>query len=280
MGLGGLEAQRAKRIVQRAIKLGINVLDTAEIYGKGLSETIVGEAIADHREQVLLASTVFPICPVPSRIRLAAACSLKRLRSTQIDLYQLHRYNPLVPLRIQMSGMRDLRESGQIRYICVSNFSRRQWQRAEAALGNQVHTNQVPYGLLQTKPESDLTTYARDRRRVIIAYSPLAQGLLSGKYGIDHVPGDVHRFNRFFRPKNLHRAMQVVDSLTEIAAKQGATPAQIALAWVVHHPNVIAIPGARSVSQLEENTAAADIHLTGEVWAFLSSAAERFRHAT
>ena len=163
MGLGGLEAQRAIRIVQRAIKLGINVLDTAEIYGKGLSETIVGEAIADHREQVLLASTVFPICPVPSRIRLAAACSLKRLRSTQIDLYQLHRYNPLVPLRIQMSGMRDLRESGQIRYIGVSNFSRRQWQRAEAALGNPVHTNQVQYGLLQTKPESDLTTYARDR---------------------------------------------------------------------------------------------------------------------
>jgi len=273
------ESQRKEsiRIVHRAIELGINVIDTAEIYGKGRSEEIVGEAIAGQDESVLLASKVFPLLPVPSRIRRAAKRSLERLRLTQIDLYQLHWHNPGVPLRLQMKGMRRLRDDGQIWHIGVSNFSRRQWQRAEAVLGSPVETNQVQYSLLQRKPENDLLAYTRDFGRVLIAYSPLAQGLLSGKYDVNNVPGDVRRFNRFFKQNNLQRALRVVDSLKEIAAKYDATPAQIALAWVVYHPNVIAIPGARSVSQVEENAAAADIRLSEDDYNFLSAAADRYR---
>src|SRR6202012_4817002 len=143
------------------------------------------------------------------------------------------------------------------------------WRAAEQALGGRVLSNQVSYSLARREPEEDLLPYAEAQQRGIIAYSPLAQGLLSGKYDRDPPPaGRVRAGNPLFLPENLDRATPLIDRLREIGRAHDATPAQIALAWVIRSPVVTAIPGASSVAQLESNVAAADIELsTDEVTA-------------
>jgi aryl-alcohol dehydrogenase-like predicted oxidoreductase len=148
---------------------------------------------------------------------------------------------------------------------------------AEGALGQPVVTNQVRYSLLTRRPERQLLPYAIANRRLLIAWSPLEQGLLSGKYS----DGTAPHFNRpsteYFSPENLRRARPVLCALQEIARAEDATPAQVALAWLIHHPNVVAIAGARSLAQLEENAAAADLVLADDEVAYLTAAADSFR---
>jgi aryl-alcohol dehydrogenase-like predicted oxidoreductase len=278
-GYGNAYAEHtAGDIVKRALECGINLFDTAEIYGFGKSERILGEAIGDARGQAFIASKVFPVAPTPSIIRWRAGGSARRLAMIEIDLFQIHWPNPVVPLNWQMKGMRQLRDRGLIRHIGVSNFSLQRWQEAEKRLGGDVLSNQVQFSLVDQRPiKSGMTTWAADNGRIILAYSPLAQGLLSANYTHDNRPGGMRARQAAFRPENIAKAGKLFSVLKSVAAVHEATPAQVALAWLISHPNVIAIPGASSVAQLERNAEAADLELSADEIAELGSAADDYK---
>jgi aryl-alcohol dehydrogenase-like predicted oxidoreductase len=268
-------------IVNRALDLGVNLVDTAEIYAYGRSERIVGEAIRGRRDEVFLATKLFPVMPLGPVVQQRARASARRLGVDTIDLYQAHWPNPVVPNGPTMDGMRRVIDEGVVRYAGVSNFPLARWQDAERRLGRPVISNQVQYSLAQRKPERDLLPYAQQAGRVVMAYSPLAQGLLSGRYdGTNPPQGWVRRGNALFLPENIARAGELLDALRNVAKRHEATPAQVALAWVIHRPNVVAIPGASSVSQLESNVAAADLDLSDDDDALLTGAADRFSPRT
>jgi aryl-alcohol dehydrogenase-like predicted oxidoreductase len=268
----------ARAIVERAIRLGITLVDTAEVYGHGESERLLGTILAgpETRDAVVLATKLTPTWPTAERVKAAARGSLSRLGSDRIDLYQVHFPNPLVRQSSTMDGMRALQAGGLVRYVGVSNYDLRRWRGAEGALGAPVVSNQVNYSLLRRGPEQRLLPYAASAGRLVIAYSPLAQGVLSGKYRHGDAPSGVRSNNLLFSEENLRRAEPVLDALREVAAAHDATPAQIALAWVVHHPHVVAIPGAKSLAQVESNAQAADITLADDEFLHLTQAADRF----
>jgi aryl-alcohol dehydrogenase-like predicted oxidoreductase len=269
----------ALAVVGRARALGITLIDTAELYGGGESERLLGRALADPaaRDGVVLASKVTPTWPTRDRVAAAARGSLARLGTDRLDLYQVHWPNPLVPQRATMAGMRTLQAGGLIRQVGVSNYRLARWRAAEAALGGPVGSNQVRVSLLSRRPERALLPYAAAAGRLVIAYSPLAQGVLAAKYTADTAPGGLRATNLLFSAENLRRAEPVLAALRELAAAHRATPAQVALAWVVHHPGVVAIPGATSVAQVEANAATADLRLAPDELAHLTGAADRFR---
>jgi aryl-alcohol dehydrogenase-like predicted oxidoreductase len=268
----------AIEIVHRALELGVNLLDTAEIYGFGNSERIVGRAIADRRDKAFVASKLLPVVPPigPGFIEGRAKKSLERLGIDALDLYQVHWPNPALPKRTLADGLRRLVETDLVRHVGVSNYSRSGWEALESELGSTILSNQVQYSLAVRKPDRELVPYAQQHDKLIIAYSPLAQGLLGAKYDAGNVPKDLRRNNPLFLPENLDRAAPLLGALRDIAKAHDATPAQVALAWVVRRPNVIAIPGASNVAQLEANVAAADLELSDEDDARLTEASDAF----
>jgi aryl-alcohol dehydrogenase-like predicted oxidoreductase len=255
-------SEDAKAIVHRALELGVNLIDTAEIYGQGRSERIVGEAIRDRRERVFLATKLFPI-GLPPMVRSRARASARRLGVDRIDLYQQHWPSPLFPPGATMPRMKRLVEAGLVGHIGVSNSTLQQWQDAELALGGPVLSNQVLFSLVHREPDRDLVPWAQAQGRIVIAYSPLGQGLLSGNYQAAP-PRNFRRFRANFRAAGRARVGPLVEALREIATKHGATPSQVALAWLIRKPNVVAIPGASSVKQVEENVAAAELDLSDD----------------
>lgn len=281
-GYGRSYAEReAHAIVRRALELGITLFDTAEIYGFGRSERILGRALGDDRGRVFLATKIFPVLPLPAIVQQRAVASAGRLGIRRIDLYQVHQPNPVIRDATTMRGMRTLQQVGLIGEVGVSNYALPRWRAAERALGGRVLSNQVRYSLVARAPERDLLPFAEDNGRMVIAYSPLAQGLLSGRYTPSSRPVNrVRAANPLFLPDNLERAGELIATMREIAGAHSATVAQIALAWVIRHPAVAAIPGAATVAQLESNAAAADITLTAEEYQALSNAAGRFRPIT
>jgi aryl-alcohol dehydrogenase-like predicted oxidoreductase len=271
----------AQAIVGRALELGVTLFDTAEIYGFGRSERVLGQALGESRESVFLATKLFPVLPVAPVVEQRAVASADRLGARTLDLYQVHQANPLVRDGTIMRGMRTLQRVGLVGEVGVSNYSLQRWRAAEEALGSRVLSNQVPYSLAARSPERDLLPYAQSHGRIVLAYSPLAQGLLSGRYDRDNRPANqVRAGNPLFLPGNLERAGELIGALREVASAHSATPAQIALAWVIRHPAVAAIPGASSVEQLERNVAAAEIELTEDEYQALAAAAARFRPIT
>jgi aryl-alcohol dehydrogenase-like predicted oxidoreductase len=267
----------ARDIVQRALALGVTLFDTAEVYALGKSERILGEALGDERSSVALASKIFPIAPFPPVIKQRERASPRRLQVDRIPLYQIHQPNPVVPDSVIMPGMRSLLDSGAIGAAGVSNYSLARWQKADAALGRPVISNQVQFSLARPAALEDLVPFAERENRVVIAYSPLAQGLLGGKYGLDNRPGGVRAANQLFGTENLRRVEPLLQTLRDVATEVGAKPAQVALAWLISLPNVVAIPGASSVEQLEFNVAAADIELSTQSRDALTEAARAFR---
>ena len=266
----------AIEITRRALELGINLIDTAEIYAFGQSERIVGRAIEGHRDHAFLATKVFPILPLAPVVEQRGRASAARLGVDQIDLYQVHWPNPLIPLKTTMDGMARLQRDGVIRHVGVSNFDLARWQSAERDLGGPVLSNQVQYSLAARKPDRQLVPWAQQNDRLVIAYSPLAQGFLSCRYDASNPPGGVRAGNSLFLPENLEKAQPLFDALKDIAKAHDAKPSQIALAWVIRRPNVVAIPGASSVEQLESNAAAADLEITDEEDQRLTAASDRF----
>ena len=281
-GYGDAYAEgEAMAIVARALDLGVNLIDTAEAYAAGRSERVVGRALLDligsgRRDEAFVATKVWPaIPPVASVVERKGRASAERLGIETLDLYQVHWPNPLVPLRSTMAGMRRLQEAGVVRHVGVSNFSVGRWKAAEQALGSPVLSNQVRYSLVARKPERGLLDYAAATDRLVIAYSPLAQGLLSGKYSPSNRPSSPIRMaNPMFLPENLDRAAQLLRALAAVADVHEATSAQVALAWILRRPNTVVIPGARTVEQLEANVAAAELDLTDAEDAVLTAAAD------
>ena len=269
--------QVAGKLVRRALELGVNLIDTAEIYAFGRSERIVGEALEGHRDEAFVATKLFPVLPVAPVVRWRARASATRLGTDHLDLYQLHWPSPQVPLGHTMGALRGLVEEGLVKHVGVSNYDLRRWKDAEAALGSPVLSNQVRFNLVSRSPQHDLVPYAQRTGRVVIAYSPLAQGLFSGRYDAGHRPvGGVRRFNPLFAADRAERVNRLVGELIAVAKPSGASSSQVALAWLVRKPNVVAIPGASSIEQLEQNAAAADLELTDEDGEKLDAAADRF----
>ena len=268
--------QTAAEIVHRARELGVTLFDTAEAYGFGASERILGEALGADRDRVVVASKFFPVVPFPPVIRRSAQASARRLKLHRIPLYQVHQPNPVIPDSVIMPGMRGLLDDDRIGAVGVSNYSLGRWRQADAALGRPVISNQVQFSLAHAGPLEDMVPFAERENRMVIAYSPLAQGLLGGKYSADNRPGGVRMLNPQFGGENLQRAAPLLDALRQVAAAHDAKPAQVALAWLLSLPRVAVIPGASSVEQLECNVAAAELELDADSRAALTAAARAF----
>jgi len=266
----------ARDIVRRARELGVTLFDTAEVYGFGKSERILADALGADRSEVVVASKVFPLAPFPAVVRNRWDGSARRLQLQRIPLYQVHQANPVVPDSVTMSGMGALLDEGKIGAVGVSNYSLARWQGADVALGRPVVSNQVQFSLAQPAPLDDLVPFAEREDRMVMAYSPLAQGLLGGKYTADNRPGGVRAMNPLFGTENLTRIAPLLDLLREVAAAHGVRPAQVALAWLLGLSQVVVIPGASSVEQLEFNVAAAELDLAPDEQAALTAAARAF----
>ena len=275
----------APALVRRAVELGVTFIDTAEAYGPARSERIVGAAVAGLEPRPVVATKLMPIAPAEAIVAWQARGSARRLGVSTIDLYQVHWPNAFVSTRRVMQSLRPLVDDGLVAHVGVSNYSLEAWQEAERALRRPVLSNQVRFNLACPAPLRDLVPYASASGRVVIAYSPLGQGLLGGASAAAGVtPGvaatgatpGVRRMNPLFRGDGPTRAAPLLAAMSDVAAAHGATPAQVALAWLVSHPGVVAIPGARTVGQLEENAAAADLELSADEIARLTDTAEDF----
>ncbi|SHF67242.1 aldo/keto reductase [Geodermatophilus nigrescens] len=272
----GYASGAAGQIVRRALELGVTLFDTAEVYGFGRSERILGEALGDRRGDVVVASKLFPVAPFAPVVRNRLAGSARRLGLERLPLYQVHQPNPLVPDTVTMTGLRSLLDEGRIGAVGVSNYSLDRWRAADAALGRPVISNQVHFSLAKPGALDDLVPFAEREGRVVIAYSPLAQGLLGGRYGPENRPGGVRAANPLFGTENLRRVQPLLDVLREVAGAHGVRPGTIALAWLVSLPQVVVIPGASSVEQVEANAAAGEIELRADEREALTSAARAF----
>jgi aryl-alcohol dehydrogenase-like predicted oxidoreductase len=280
-GYGPGYEQRTAALVRRALDCGITLFDTAEIYAFGRSERLLGAGLGERRDEAYVATKIFPLLPVAPVVEQRAVASAARLGVRRIDLYQVHQPNPVVRDSTTMAGMRRLQEVGLVGDVGVSNYSLERWRQAERALGGPVLSNQVQYSLARRAPEDDLLPYAAEHGRLVVAYSPLGQGLLSGRYDAKNPPsGSVRRMNPLFLPENLERAAPLLATLREVADAHDATMSQVALAYVVHHPYVVAIPGASSEEQVEANAAAADLELAPDEYEALRRAAAAFDPVT
>jgi aryl-alcohol dehydrogenase-like predicted oxidoreductase len=282
----------ARQLVRRALELGITHFDTAESYGFGRSERLLGEALAaegareaDGGSNVVVTSKLSPLLPLPPVTERHARASRTRLGLPGIPLYLLHMPSPLFPRRVVMSGFGRAARAGVIGAAGVSNHSLRQWRAADAALGQPVAANEVMLNLLHRRALSDVVPWAAAQGRLVIAASPLGQGMLTGRYSAACPPAGLPvtrklalRFSAVPpTPAHLRRLEPLLSQLRELAAGHGVTPAGIALAWVISHGPVVVIPGASTIAQLEENAAAADVVLSAPEREALTEAAAQVR---
>ena len=257
------------RAMRAAYDAGITTFDTAEVYGNGHSERILGEALADVRDKVVIATKVFSNHLKPNQVMTACHRSLKNLNTDYIDLYQIH-WPPgsfghaQVPMEETMSALNELKVQGKIRAIGVSNFNRKQME--EVAQYGEVVSLQPPYSLFWRHVETDAGIFCQENDLTLLAYSPMAQGLLTGKFGANHqfAKGDHRASNRLFEPSHFARVQYALERLKPIAQARGITLGQLALAWIISQPNTCAIAGARNAEQSAMNAAATGISLSEE----------------
>ncbi|WP_373527573.1 aldo/keto reductase [Nostoc sp.] len=263
----GIEDADSIKTIRAAFEAGITTIDTAEAYGQGHSERIVAEALSDVRDRVEYATKVFANHLKYEQVIEACDRSLKNLKTDYIDLYQIHwpsgAFNSeIVPIEETMSALNLLKEQGKIRAIGVSNFSA--IQLAEAANYGRIDSLQPPYSLFWRQVEQDALPYCIENNISIVAYSPLAQGLLTGKFALDHKfdPTDNRAKNKLFQGENFEYAQQALQKLRPIALHHNCTLAQLALAWLIAQPQTNAIAGARYPEQALDNTLTAKIQLS------------------
>src|SRR4028119_543810 len=263
----GIEDAETVKAMRAAFEAGITTFDTAEVYGEGHSEQIIGQALSDVRSQVVYASKVFANHLKPDLLIEACDRSLKNLNTDYIDLYQIHwpagSWNSeLVPIADTMNALNKLKEQGKIRAIGVSNFSRAQIE--EAMQYGRIDSLQPPYSLFWRQVEKDTVPYCVENNISILAYSSLAQGLLTGKFGRDHKfeEGDNRKGNKLFKGENYERAQQALDKLRPIADRHHCSLAQLSLAWLIAQPQANAIAGARNAEQASQNAKAAEVQLS------------------
>ncbi|MBX6762623.1 MAG: aldo/keto reductase [Rubrobacteraceae bacterium] len=263
----------AEAALRASLESGVELVDTAEIYGNGASERIIGEVLRSGelpRRPVI--ATKF--APLPHRLDPRALLraldgSLRRLGVESVDLYQVHFPSPLLKVESLMDALAEAVKEGKARAVGVSNYGASQMRRAYERLahhGVPLASNQVRYNLLDRSPEyNGVLDACRELGVTLIAYSPLAQGLLTGKYRPGVRPsGLVRRFDRRFSPRGLTRIEPVVSALERIAEKRGKTPSQVALNWLVTQRDVLAIPGAKNGEQARQNAGALGWSLSPE----------------
>lgn len=258
-----LGAKDVRVAFQVSLEAGLTFFDTAEIYGRGQSERILGRLANNHTDGIYIATKYAPM-PwhfTASAIKKALNNSLQRLGREQIDLYQIHFPMSWAKIESLMDVLADAVEAGKIRYVGVSNYSSDQMRRANDALGKHglpLVSNQVEYSLIKRGPESDgLLAACQEMDICLMAYSPLGRGVLTGKYGPGKGPSDLRRFYGQFRGKYLASVMPLVEALEEIGENHGdKTAAQVALNWLARKPGVFPIPGAKNETQARENAAA------------------------
>ena len=265
----GIDDAETVQAMRAAYDAGITTFDTAEAYGNGHSERIVARALSDIRDKVVYATKVFANHLKYDQVMRACDKSLTNLKTDYIDLYQIHWPSgsfgsKTVPIEETMRALNDLKEQGKIRAVGVSNFSRVQLE--EAVQHGAIVSLQPPYSLFWRQVEADAWPYCVEHGITTLAYSPMAQGLLTGKFGPDHQfdPGDHRAKSRLFQPDNYLRVQQALERIRPIAATYDCSMGQLALAWVISHANTCAIAGARNARQALQNAAAAEIDLTTE----------------
>ena len=265
----GIDDTESTQAIKAAYDAGITTFDTAEVYGSGHSEKIVGNALQNVRDRVVIATKVFSNHLQYNQVIDACHRSLKNLKTDYIDLYQIH-WPPgsfgakKVPLEETMGAMTDLKTQGKIRAIGVSNFSRSQLE--EIATYGRIDSLQPPYSLFWRKVETDAMPYCLKNNITLLAYSSMAQGLLTGKFGPDHTfaKGD-HRFrNKLFQPENYERVQKALERLRPIARANHITLGQLALTWVISQSGTCAIAGARNPEQAVQNAAVGNFCLSEE----------------
>ena len=263
----GIEDADSIKAIRAAFEAGITTIDTAEVYGDGHSEQIVAEAVSDVRDSVEYATKVFANHLKYDQVIEACDRSLKNLKTDYIDLYQIHWpsgsfKSEIVPIEETISALNHLKDQGKIRAIGVSNFSGAQLE--EAAKYGRIDSLQPPYSLFWRQVEKDAVSYCIENNISILAYSPLAQGLLTGKFGSGHKfdPQDNRAKNKLFQGENYERAQQALEKLRPITERHNCTLAQLALAWLIAQPQTQAIAGARHPEQTTANAQAAAVKLS------------------
>ena len=262
--------------IHRALDLGVNFLDTSDAYGPHTNEVLVGRAIADRRDEVVLA-TKFGIVRdpddpaargqngTPEYVRQSAEASLKRLGVDHIDLYYQHRVDPRTPIEETVGAMAELVQEGKVRYLGLSEASPDTLRRANAV--HQITALQTEYSLWSREPEDEILPTCRELGIGFVAYSPLGRGFLTGAIqSVDDLDeDDYRRFSPRFQGENFQRNLDLVTKISELAADKAVTPAQLALAWVLSQgEDIVPIPGTKRRARLEENAAAVDVVLNDD----------------
>jgi aryl-alcohol dehydrogenase-like predicted oxidoreductase len=271
---GTTDEGEAIATIHRALELGIDFLDTADMYGRGANEKLVGKAIADRRDQVVLATKFGNVRNDDGSrevrgdaeyVRQACEASLQRLRLDHIDLYYQHRVDRRVPIEETVGAMAELVEAGKVRYLGLSEASSETIKRAHAV--HPISALQSEYSLWTRDPEDGPLPTCRELGIGFVAYSPLGRGFLTGQirspedFGDDDFRSHLPRF----QGENFQRNLDLVASVEELAEEKGRTPSQIALAWVLGRgEDIVPIPGTKRRSYLEENAEAVDVELTDE----------------
>jgi aryl-alcohol dehydrogenase-like predicted oxidoreductase len=273
---GTSEEAESIATIHRAIELGVTLLDTADVYGAGANERLVGSAISDRRDQVVLA-TKFGVVRDPDTherrgvsgrpeyVIKACDASLQRLGIDHIDLYYQHRVDPDVPIEETVGAMASLIDAGKVRYLGLSEASTKTIRRAQAV--HPIAALQSEYSLWTRDPEDEVIPTLRELGIGLVAYSPLGRGFLTGRFQSpdDFPEGDFRRSNPRFQAENFRRNLELVDRVKEIAAEHDCTPGQLAVAWVLHQgQDMVPIPGTKRRRYLEENVGATEIALSEE----------------
>jgi aryl-alcohol dehydrogenase-like predicted oxidoreductase len=266
---GGAEDQESVATVDRALELGVNFIDTANIYGAGHSESVVGRAIAGRRASVVLATKFGggggEGLGRRDRVRPALEESLARLGTDYVDLYYLHRVDPSTPIEETVGAMAELVSAGLVRYLGLSEAAPGTIRRAHAT--HPITALQTEYSMFSREPEEAILPTTRELGIGFVAYSPLGRGLLTGQFRrLEDIPADDWRRSvPRWQEANFDHNVRLVARLEEIARRHNITPAQLALAWVLHQgDDIVPIPGTRKRENLEANAAAADVVLSAD----------------
>jgi aryl-alcohol dehydrogenase-like predicted oxidoreductase len=280
---GSADEAESIATIHRALDLGINFLDTAEVYGPYINERLVGRALRGRREGVIVATKfgfrfnngIRGVDGTPENVKRVADESLARLAIDTIDLYYQHRRDPSVPIEETVGAMKELIDEGKVRYLGLSEVSPATLRRANAV--HPISALQSEYSLWERRVEKEILPAARELGIGFVPYSPLGRGFLTGTVNVDTLAeNDFRRTNPRFSKESARSNQQIVDAVREVASELKATPAQVALAWVLSRgDDVVPIPGTKRVRYLEENVEALDLHLTVEQVAALDRLHER-----
>jgi len=271
---GPIKDEDSIKAVQKALDLGINFFDTADVYGDGHSESVLGKALGSERKNVIVATKVGGVKQKggPSRhdasrkhIMSAIEASLKRLRTDYVDLYQIHVPDPSTPVSETASALLQLKKEGKIRYAGLSNM--KTTEISEYMKHGIVTTLQPEYNMIQRGSETELFPFCMEHKIAVLAYSPLARGLLTGKYDTksNFPTTDVRAIDSAFQGKTFEMNLRCVEELRPIATESGLTLTQLAIAWTLSNPAVsVALVGAKTPAQIEENATAFDSPLSSD----------------